>query len=274
MEIDIIKEFRDRLLKREDFMQVVEFFVKKSTEELKKEESSKESLMYSEFYNRSIKLLSHYNYENVFKFSRSPIETISVNSLILLFIKNGLLELNITEVFTDFELSSSNYKKSHKNIMKLSKDYVSMSGDNDFNNFEDFFQKKIDTGYYTKEDYYTFEYHRLIVENFMWDTYYLTLQAGLPNIIVEKKGIKVDMLFWKPSDEAFKLVIECDGFIWHNTKKSFENDRKRDRLLKMNGYDVIRFAGAEIYKDPFKIASEIYDYINSYKSQKSNNFPY
>nr|WP_320000073.1 DUF559 domain-containing protein [uncultured Draconibacterium sp.] len=259
-----INELRERLLNKQDFIPVFDFFIKKSVAEYKKDEPKSGEVNFSEFYHTYLDGIFRLSIDRVFKYSRSPIETITLNSLILLFIKGGELDLQITEPFTNFEEHSSNLRKAHQNIMSLSKQYIDMTGDKSFKNFESFFEKMINEGLYTKEDYQTFEYHRLIVDNFLSNSYNLTIQARLPDIIVNKKGITVDLLFWKLSDEKFKLVVECDGFKWHKSKEYFTNDRKRDRLLKSNGYDVIRFSGSEIYNDPVNVAVEIYEYISEH----------
>lgn len=54
-----------------------------------------------------------------------------------------------------------------------------------------------------------------------------------------------------------RLAIECDGHHYHErTKKQAKHDRKRDRLMQSEGYEVLRFTGSEIWDDPFKCARE------------------
>lgn len=90
------------------------------------------------------------------------------------------------------------------------------------------------------------------------DGFHITLQAGLPkHIKIDGRNPRVDMLVWRPFRRDFRLVIECDGFEWHKDRESFMHDRKRDRVLKSFGYDVIRFSGPEIYASPIATASEL-----------------
>lgn len=70
----------------------------------------------------------------------------------------------------------------------------------------------------------------------------------------EGKDIRVDALVWVPSNPAVKIVIECDGFEFHNSKESFIQDRQRDRLLTARGWTVHRFSGSEIYQDVIGVA--------------------
>ena len=75
------------------------------------------------------------------------------------------------------------------------------------------------------------------------------------------EGIRVDIFFTKLTNEKYKLVVECDGYEWHKSKESFIRDRKRDRALKAAGYEVLRFSGSEIIRDPISCANELHKYI-------------
>ena len=67
------------------------------------------------------------------------------------------------------------------------------------------------------------------------------------------------MLFWVPSDESVRVIVECDGFQHHQEKTAFVHDRKRDRVLKANGYEVLKYSGTEIYYDPIAVSVDIAD---------------
>lgn len=54
------------------------------------------------------------------------------------------------------------------------------------------------------------------------------------------------------------LVVECDGHDFHErTKEQAARDRKRDRDLSLKGYDVFRFTGSELWRDPVKCAKDV-----------------
>ena len=62
----------------------------------------------------------------------------------------------------------------------------------------------------------------------------------------------------------FKLAIECDGHEFHEkTKDQVERDNEREYDLKMNGFDVLRFSGSQIYKNPFRCAWQTLSFINN-----------
>lgn len=61
---------------------------------------------------------------------------------------------------------------------------------------------------------------------------------------------------------SFKLAIECDGHDFHEkTKEQVAHDNEREYDLKMQGFDVLRFSGSQIYNHPFRCASQTLDYI-------------
>lgn len=61
--------------------------------------------------------------------------------------------------------------------------------------------------------------------------------------------------------EDFKLIIECDGFNYHSSKNQMTYDYERENILKLNGYDVLRFTGSQIYNDPMDCVKKIMKYI-------------
>ena len=58
--------------------------------------------------------------------------------------------------------------------------------------------------------------------------------------------------------------IECDGYEFHHkTKEQIIYDNERERNLKKEGLEIIRFSGSEIISNPYKCVQEIIDIILS-----------
>lgn len=58
-----------------------------------------------------------------------------------------------------------------------------------------------------------------------------------------------------------KLVVECDGHEYHErTKEQAAKDRSRDRALTSLGFDVFRFTGSELWRDPWSCAAQVHDW--------------
>jgi very-short-patch-repair endonuclease len=103
-----------------------------------------------------------------------------------------------------------------------------------------------------------------------------------PHLVVERQykiaQFRVDFLFsawsegriWrgggKYSDVApgwRKLVVECDGHDFHErTKEQVARDKARDRAIVSAGYDVFRFSGSEIWRDPLGCAGQVVDWMS------------
>lgn len=65
------------------------------------------------------------------------------------------------------------------------------------------------------------------------------------------------------------LVIECDGFDFHDrTKQQAAYDRSRDRDLLRRGVLTIRFTGSEIKHSPERCAAEVYETLDIFASRE------
>jgi very-short-patch-repair endonuclease len=54
-----------------------------------------------------------------------------------------------------------------------------------------------------------------------------------------------------------KLIVECDGFAAHGTRKAFEEDRERDRALQVAGWRVVRITWRQLDTDGDTIAAQL-----------------
>jgi len=69
------------------------------------------------------------------------------------------------------------------------------------------------------------------------------------------------------------LIVECDGHEYHErTKQQAARDRKRDRLVSMQGATILRFTGSEIWNDPFGCAREVFHWFVA-ESVREKPFP-
>ena len=54
-----------------------------------------------------------------------------------------------------------------------------------------------------------------------------------------------------------RLVVECDGFATHGTRRAFEADRARDRALVVAGWRVVRITWRQLQEEPDTIARQL-----------------
>lgn len=79
-------------------------------------------------------------------------------------------------------------------------------------------------------------------------------------IVCGSDTYRVDFCFEYLLPTPYKLVVECDGHEFHEkTKEQAAKDKKRDRQLIQNGYNIVHFTGSEIYKSPPKCVNEIWE---------------
>lgn len=93
--------------------------------------------------------------------------------------------------------------------------------------------------------------------------FHITMQPKFKKILVDGRTFRADALVWIPSDPDYKVILECDGYDYHADKPRFTTDRRRDRVLAMNGYKVMRFSGAEVFENPIATAVEAFDFLSS-----------
>jgi very-short-patch-repair endonuclease len=56
---------------------------------------------------------------------------------------------------------------------------------------------------------------------------------------------------------AHRLVVEIDGWFFHRGKRSFAEDRRRDRKLVKAGWRVVRFTAQDVIERPAAVAQEL-----------------
>jgi very-short-patch-repair endonuclease len=82
--------------------------------------------------------------------------------------------------------------------------------------------------------------------------YHLPLPRFNDWIALEGKPYRVDC-HWPQRH----LIVELDGWEGHKTKSAFQDDRARDRALKVAGYSVIHLTWAQLDDEPTQIAADL-----------------
>lgn len=71
-------------------------------------------------------------------------------------------------------------------------------------------------------------------------------------IVVEGRRFQVDC-HWPGS----RQIVELDSWQAHGTRSAFREDRTRDRLLRVAGYEVTRISWAQLDDEPEAVASDL-----------------
>lgn len=54
-----------------------------------------------------------------------------------------------------------------------------------------------------------------------------------------------------------RVVIEIDGWAFHSDQQAFQNDRSRQNLLALQGWQVLRFTWLDITEHPDRVLAQI-----------------
>ncbi len=88
----------------------------------------------------------------------------------------------------------------------------------------------------------------------------LIRRHGLPmpqfNVYVE--GELVDVVW-----PEHRLIVEVDGYKYHQGKRAFGNDRRRDRVLVRAHWTVVRFTDDQVDRDPAGVAAELSELLRA-----------
>jgi len=265
-----LRQYFDKLDKKEEFIPLLKQFIDKSISEQysQETETDEDTISYSQFYEKFIEGVFLHNAENVFKYCQSPIEKTFLNSFMLLFLKNRMPCLFVTHPFNNTEPEISNYRSHYKSIDNFIQSYKDVTGDNGLTYFDERLQAKQKKGEFTEEQVYDILIYLRLTKTFEFNSYHITPQASFPTFKVDNKAIRADFYIWVPNDPSVKIIVECDGFQFHNSKTSFINDKKRDRLFQLNGYRVVRYSGSEIWKDPVEVSSNLFDILEALDEDK------
>ncbi len=80
---------------------------------------------------------------------------------------------------------------------------------------------------------------------------------------------RVDFAIWDTKTKRIILIIECDGYEYHNTREQFDIDRAKDVDLALKGYMVFRFSGRQIKNYCFQCVNSVLQYLRQY-NERSN----
>jgi hypothetical protein len=83
-------------------------------------------------------------------------------------------------------------------------------------------------------------------------------RAGLPtprvNTFVDTPAEPLEVDFCWPER---RLIVEADSWEWHRTRARFENDRRRDQLLRRAGWTVVRITWRQLSDRPEEVLAAV-----------------
>lgn len=86
------------------------------------------------------------------------------------------------------------------------------------------------------------------------------------DVICNDKKYIADFLVAYTHDDSVVstyILVEIDGHEFHaKTKEQVAHDNEREYDLKMQGYDILRFSGSQVYNSPCNCAYKTLTYVN------------
>lgn len=249
-----LEDLRRHLLGGKPFVDLATYFIDRAVTEVGGDDPQ-----FKDYYKNALQAVTEESAAEIAKCAGSPIEKTFLNSLLLTFIKNDGLGLLIHPTFKDTEAEIEQFRHLLNRWREFWEWFLANKPANSATEYldQEMAGGKMDGDERKHYDRFIFRYGYIPLD----DSYHMTLQPRFPNIKIEGKEIRPDMYFWIPTRPEIKIIVECDGFAYHSDKNKFKSDRQRDRALKSQGYDVLRFSGSEIFGDPINVPHELATYL-------------
>lgn len=117
--------------------------------------------------------------------------------------------------------------------------------------------------FYIAYIFYVLKFEDIKVDDYSLSFLLLEEICSQYTIIWEDKKYNVDFVldfsrknkngeYIYPFIKKLKYAIELDGFDYHSSKQQMNYDYERENNLKIQGYNVIRFTGSQLYTNPYK----------------------
>lgn len=252
------RDFAKALLNDADLKATIALFIKRVLEELA---NQSESELFVRFMGVWLEQSCEESFKLITTRTESPLERVFLASLLLGFIQSEPMGCLWTPVFKeDAPTVFQRYREDHAEALKAIEQFKNDTGMDDPRDRLLNIALLPDTPIAEPK---LFIRHLLEDMFDTWNTFHLTLQPRFSNIRVDGRTIRADAIVWVPSDPSFNVILECDGFDYHSDRARFTSDRRRDRVLASNGYQVMRFSGSEVFENPVASAVEALHFLHA-----------
>ena len=200
------------------------------------------------------------NLDVVFQVAKSRTEKMFLNALLLQNILFGSYFIKYTGPIQPVEKTINDIRNNYFYIMNLWQGFQDVNGsDEEGTKFLDYIFNSPDLSSEDKDLIFFNMFYMHALKHI--NVFHISLHCYFDEVTVAEQPICPDLLIWVPSRPEFKLVVECDEFQYHSDRKAFTNDRERDRFLRDNDFQVLRFSDHEIEIDAASRARELLIYL-------------
>lgn len=235
----------------EQFRQLAGFFVARASEPELGDDPE-----FLEFYELALGAVTNESVDVIIRLSESPIERIFLGSLLLGSIKWFPYGIVVHQTREDTHSEIAEFRSYLKHFLEFLEWYKGTFGS--YGGMDEYLDRQVASEAMEQAERdvisrLVFRYLYLSLQ----DSWHMTLQPKFPDMIIDGKSIRPDLLLWVPGDPTRRILIECDGYKYHSNKAAFTADRARDRLTQGFGYTTLRFSGSEICRSPSGISTEV-----------------
>jgi hypothetical protein len=234
-------------------------------DQMRKEMTAHEDLDFVKLYGNISEMHVTREINIVWATAESAIERIFISSLIMNFIRNhDPLGLVITHAMADAEHDMEDLRDSIRRLkagMHIREcQGQDMSPDALFRDLEEAFQSgQLDEWQHDLNMHMLWCYHFFPLETAL----HVTPQATFPKLLSDGRGARADMLCWIPEHPSFQIIVECDSYQHHDSKRAFDSDRRRSRAFQRKSFRVLQYSGGEIWRDPIRTSYELHDHLTT-----------
>lgn len=197
----------------------------------------------------------------IYDCAQSPIERIFLATMVLSFLRAEPLAFRFTPPFDNAPERIKFERENHKRVMEWWSAYETDPRGSRVQTFDQWLNELEKQSGRSIPDKHRI-WHETIATHFgQLKAFHFTMQAGFPEVRVNRRSARVDLLVWLPEATGPGLVVECDGYAYHGNSSSFQHDRKRDREFRRLGYEVVRYAGSEIVNRPVETSYDLWDML-------------
>ncbi len=227
------------------------------------EESDRSELgsEFSQYFSALVRQASETASNVIYRHARSPIERIFLGTLVLSFLRSDPTAFLFTPPCSDAPVSILAAKEDHQRVLNWVRAF-----DSDKRRPQDWTlpmwlsQLEREAGE-PIPNRARLEAEAVLTQLGYFKSFHFTPQAAFPDLRIDARSCRVDLLVWLPGSKGHGLVVECDGYEFHRTKTSFIRDRKRDRRFLELGYTVVRYSGTEIVNHPVETSYDLYELL-------------
>lgn len=98
-----------------------------------------------------------------------------------------------------------------------------------------------------------------------YENFFIKLQYEINNYMVDF------MVYFRKDGYHHKeksLIVELDSYLWHGADpEQFAKEKRRERELQKEGYNLMRFSGREIYRNVEKCVEEVLNFLSDIETK-------